>query len=132
MQRHAEQHLGIQTYTMHDLCARYHGCAPSTIYRRMKGEDYPRPARIGKENLWNARAVYEWERSHMPELHNVKVTAVEADEGDAAVWNRIRETKTDGLAQLRQSQAERRADDQRWRRLRAKVKGAPRVRRRAG
>lgn len=75
------------TFTIRDLMARY-TCARSTIYRLMKYEDYPLPAKVSKLNKWSVVKVFAWERIHAPHLHPTtdEVAAVE----EAQMWEKVR------------------------------------------
>lgn len=158
MHAEASPFLGIRACTMHDLRARYRNCAASTIYRRIREEDYPKPSRIGRENLWNLRAVEAWEHTHMPEFNKVSTLHVGPSAEDESEWEELRasgpapseagektreadseeiewkhradrEAAKKARLQAKTHRAERKAEDQHWRALRAKSQGGkPRAR----
>lgn len=89
---------GLPFYTMSQLCERYGGCAKSTIYRKMREQGFPTPERFGKENLFSARAVHDWEKVHMPHLHPGEASDFEVRAADEKRWESFRQERTARLA----------------------------------
>lgn len=76
--------IETDTYTSAELCAKY-GCAQVTIRRKEREEGFPKGEKFGRKLIYAKAAVHEWERKHMPKLHN------ETDESDEdKQWSLLR------------------------------------------
>lgn len=75
--------MQTDTFISKELCERY-GCAQVTIRRKEAEEGFPRGTRYGRKLIYSRRAVIEWEKKHMPELH----TEPEQTENDKD-WDRL-------------------------------------------
>jgi hypothetical protein len=71
------------TYTIEELCARYH-CSRDGIYRRIKKLGFPPGDKAFKRRTWAKSVVHAWERKYMPGLH--EHDPVEQVDEQAGVW----------------------------------------------